>query len=134
MIYHRMADHRMKSHTLLIVGVFVLVFGTVSQAEIKIIVEHNSNEDATSAFHFKNIPAPSRFDAATQAAFSIVDGERDANGGDVGKLHDGRVPTDDDQPSGNFFFKAGIEVRRIVVDMGGSIGIRQGNMHSLRPL
>jgi len=85
----------MKSQTLLIVGVFVLVFGIVSQAEIKIIVEHNSNEDATSGFHFKNIPAPSRFDAATQAAFSIVDGEQDANGGNVEKLHDGRVPTED---------------------------------------
>jgi len=85
----------MKSHTLLIVGVFVLVFGIVSQAEIKIIVEHNSNEDATSAFHFKNIPASSRFDAASSAAFSIVDGEKDSNGGDVEKLHDGRVPTED---------------------------------------
>ena len=85
----------MKSHTLLIVGIFVLVFGMVSQAEIKIIVEHNSNEDATSAFHFKNTPAPSRFDAATQAVFSIVDGERDANGSDVANLHDGRVPTED---------------------------------------
>src|SRR5437660_8297427 len=95
MIYHRMAEHRMKSHTLLIVGIFVLVFGMVSQAEIKIIVEHNSNEDATSAFHFKNIPAPSRFDAANQAAFSIVDGEKDAKGGDVDRLHDGRVLTED---------------------------------------
>ena len=85
----------MKCHTLLIVRVFVLVFGMVSQAEIKIIVEHNSNEDATSTFQFKNIPAPSGFDAANQAAFSIVDGERDANDGDGDKLHDGRVPTED---------------------------------------
>src|SRR5687767_6101323 len=71
-------------------------------AEIKVVAERNESGDAS--FKFKTVPAPSRGDAATKAKFTIVDGERDSNGGDLAQLHDGRVPSEDDQPARNFFF------------------------------
>ena len=95
----------MKLCTVSIVGVATILLLTVaSQAEIKTLVEHSGS--ASAAFQFKNVPAPSQNDAAAKAMFTLVDGRRDANGGDLAQLHDGKVPTEDDQPAENFFFAA----------------------------
>src|SRR5580704_17827569 len=77
---------------------------TAARAEITVVTGHNSGEDATSAFHFRHVPSPAKTGAARK--FTIVDGEMDGNGGDVEKLNDGRVPTEEDQPEENFFFNA----------------------------
>jgi len=112
----------MKSHTLVFAGASV-VFGMVSLAEVKIVADRSENP--TASFKFKNVPAPSKNDAATKARFTIVDGMEDNNGGTIDRLHDGRVPTEDDQPSENFFFQAGTDGGRILVDLGGAIDIQQ---------
>lgn len=143
----------MKFKTLLIVGTSALMFGsgcrsrppavastdpkpavtpaerksTVTLADIKVVAEHN--ETAT-GFKFKNVPAPSRGDAATKAKFTIVDGERDSNGGDLAQLHDGRVPSEDDQPARNFFFGQGADGGRLQIDLGTNITIKQVNTYS----
>src|SRR5438046_2868708 len=96
-----------------------------ARAEVKILVEHNPNEAATSAFKLKKVPAMSKQNATSDAKFSIVDGERDENGGDVDKLHDGKLPTEEDQPAENFFFNAGTEGGRLAVDLGREIEIKQ---------
>jgi len=111
----------------------MLLFATVAPAEITVVVAHNRNEDATPEFKFKNIPRPAKNDAATTAAFTLVDGRRDPNGGDVAVLHDGRVPTEEDAPSDNFFFRAGTDGGRLLLDLGAAIEIKQVNTYSWHP-
>ena len=111
----------------------VLVSATRVLADPGVVVEHNGNDQATAAFKFKNIPSPARTDAATKAKFTIVDGERDENGGDLDKLHDGTLPTDADEPGANFFFNAGTDGGRILVDLGRTIEVRQVNTYSWHP-
>src|SRR5207247_9089805 len=104
----------MKSYTIVIIVASVLALGTTSRAEIKIVADHNSNESATRNFKFKNVPSPVRSDAAALVKFTIVDGEKDANGGAIDKLNDGRVRGRDDQPSQNFFLSAGTTGGRLL--------------------
>jgi hypothetical protein len=121
----------MRSCTTFVVGAsIVLVFAMVSHAEIKTIAESNGNDTATPDFKFKNVPPPSRNDAATTAKFTIVDGRSDPNGGNVETLRDGRVPADEDQPSENFFFGAGTEGGRLLVDLGAIAEVRSVNTYS----
>jgi len=121
----------MKLCTVSIVGVSaILLLTAASQAEIQTIVERSG---ASAAFPFKNVPAPSQNDAAAKATFTLVDGRRDSNGGDLAKLHDGKVPTEDDQPAENFFFAAGANGGRILVDLGSTIDIKQVNTYSWHP-
>jgi hypothetical protein len=108
-----------------------LVFAAVSRAEIRIVTDRN--EYATPDFKFKTVPSPSQSDAATKAKFTIVAGRRDSNGGDLDRLHDGKIPIDEDQPSENFFFAAGSDGGRLLVDLGGSIDLKQVNTYSWHP-
>ncbi len=121
----------MKSRTLFIIAASVLAFAFASRAEVKVAVAHNDN--AAAGFKFVNVPPPTRSDAATLAQFVIVDGEKDPNGGDVAVLHDGRFPTEEDQPSENFFFKANSDGGRLLVDLGTAIEIKQINTYSWHP-
>ena len=124
----------MKFRTIFMVAASpVLMFAMVSHAEIKTVADHNRNEQATSEFKFKSVPSPSQSDAATKAKFTVVDGRRDANGGDVDKLHDGKVPTEEDQPSENFFFNAGTEGGRLLIDLGNTIAVKQVSTYSWHP-
>jgi len=116
-----------------IAALSVLMFAMACQAEVKTVTGHNSNESATFDFKFKNAPQPSRSDAATKATFTIVDGRRDRNGGNLDKLNDGKVPTEEDEPSENFFFNAGTDGGRVLIDLGAAIVIRQVNTYSWHP-
>ena len=121
----------MKPHSVILGAAFVLLVGLTARAEIKVTVDHNAT--GSPAFKFKNVPAPSKTDAATKAKFSIVDGERDENGGDLDKLHDGKLPTEEDQPEENFFFNAGTAGGRLSVDLGAPVEIMQVNTYSWHP-
>src|SRR5689334_14873092 len=83
----------------------------------------------SAAFKFKNVPSPSSTDLATKARFAIVDGVRYANGGDLDKLHDGKLPSGEDQPSENFFFDAGTAGGRLLIDFGSAVAISQVNTY-----
>jgi hypothetical protein len=124
----------MKSRVIFIFVVStVLMFVMASHAEVKTVVDHNRNENATPDFKFRNVPSPSKSDAATKAKFTIVDGRRDRNGGSVDKLADGKIPDEQDQPSENFFFNAGTDGGRLLVDLGRTIDIKQVNTYSCHP-
>lgn len=110
-----------------------LLVGFAARAEIKVTVDHNANEQATPQFKFKNVPSPSTNDVATHARFIVVDGSIDDNSGEPGKLHDGKLPTEEDEPEENFFFDAGTEGGRLLVDLGSPIEIRQVNTYSWHP-
>jgi hypothetical protein len=111
----------------------LLLATAVSRAEVKVLVDHNDNEHTSAAFKFKQVPSPSATDAATKARFSIVDGQKDDNGGDLDKLHDGKLPTEQDQPAENFFFDAGTEGGRLLVDLGAITAVKQINTYSWHP-
>ena len=124
----------MKSHTVLITAITaVLMSAAVSRAEIKTVIGHHRNQNAAPEFKFTDVPRPSQSDAAAKATFTIIDGQRDRNGGDVDKLHDGKIPTEDDQPAQNFFFGTGIDGGRILVDLNAVIAIAQVNTYSWHP-
>ena len=111
----------------------VLMFVATCNAAIEIVTDHNGIESATFDFKFRNAPQPSCNDAAAKATFTIIQGRRDRNGGNLNKLNDGKVPTEDDQPSENFFFNAGTEGGRLLVDLGDSIKLKQVNTYSWHP-
>jgi len=123
----------MRSRIWAIGASLVLQTALVSLGEVKVVVDHNDNDQATSDFKFKNVPSPSKTDAAAKAKFSIINGERDDNGGGLDKLHDGAVPTEADQPGENFFFNAGTPGGRIGIDFGTAIEIKQINTYSWHP-
>src|ERR1700722_14799915 len=106
-----------------------LISVAASLGDIKITGDRNENESATADFKFKSVPSPSRNDAASAAKFTIVDGEQDRAGGDVKRLNDGKVPDEGDQPEANFFFNAGTDGGRILVDLNGAIDIKQVNTY-----
>ena len=108
----------------------MLTFNPVCIAEIKVVAERSAEEIPAARFKFKNVPPPAKSDAATKATFTIAEGSRDENGGDLASLHDGRVPSDEDQPAESFFFRQGSDGGRIQIDLGSSIPIKQINTFS----
>lgn len=124
----------MKRHTTFIAGLAAILMSvSISHAEIKTGVAHHRSQDAQADFKFADVPGPSQSDAAGKATFTVVDGQRDGNGGDTVKLNDGRVPTEDDQPAENFFFTAGTDGGRILVDLGRLTSVKQVNTYSWHP-
>jgi hypothetical protein len=99
-------------------------------AKPTVIVEVNRGEQATGDFKFEKIPAPASADAASIAKFAIVTGRRDGNGGALRVLQDGKLPESADAPQENFFFAAGSEGGRLLVDLGRETPIRRINAYS----
>jgi hypothetical protein len=107
-----------------------LAVAAIARAETKIAVNHNDADHATAAFTFKDVPTPAKTSAASSAKFTIVDGVRDDNGAEIDALHDGKLPAESDEPEANFFFDAGTEGGRILVDLGHVITIKEFNTYS----
>jgi hypothetical protein len=114
----------------LLLGLTVFVLGASLRAETQVIVERNERGDATAAFRFANVPAPSQTDAAVNARFSIASGRADLNSGDVETLNDGAAPTNEDEPDANFFFDAGTDGGRLLLDLGEAAHVTQVNTYS----
>ena len=121
----------MKKHIIIASTALVLVAAVSARAEIKVTADRNA--EGTPKFKFEHVPLPSKTDAAAKAKFTIVDGEQDENGGSVEKLNDGGVPSEADEPAQNFFFNAGTEGGRLVVDLGSVIEIKRVNTYSWHP-
>jgi hypothetical protein len=126
-------NHAMSTPMLPWMGTIILAGNLALAAEFRIITERVPGGSATAAFRFSNVPTPSTNDAATQATFTVVDGRPDPNSGDVRVLHAGRVPTHEDQPAESFFFAPGTDGGRLLLDLGGSVAIRQVNSYSWHP-
>jgi hypothetical protein len=108
-------------------GLLGLLIGRNAVAEVRAVVEHSTDG---SGFVFPTVPPPARDDAATGAEFRLLDGDRDSNGGTLDVLHDGKLPTDEDQPGQNFFFRAGTAGGRIRVDLGSVRSVKKVNTYS----
>lgn len=111
-------------------GVVVCIFSRLAPAESRVAVERVPAEETGAEFRSARGPGPSRNDAAASAVFRIAGGERDRNSGALEKLHDGRVPGDEDQPAENFFFASGAEGGRVLVDLGHPVRVGQVNSYS----
>lgn len=105
-----------------------LSFAPFASAEVKVTSERIDAGEARASFKFPTVPVPRREDAAAKAVFTLVDGGRDANGGDLSVLHDGKLPRGEDEPAANFFFNS--KGGRLLVDLGSVIEVRQVNTYS----
>jgi len=118
---------------LILAALIVLCLRLAARAEVKVVIERNRDADATAGFKFKNVPAPVRNDAASKATFTLVDGLRDDEGGNLKVLHDGKVPSEENQPGRNFFFDQGEDGGRLAIDLGKVIEVKQVNTYSWHP-
>lgn len=100
---------------------------------IKVLVDHNGGAAATEHFKFENVASPTRDDAASKATVTIVAGALDANSASAAALNDGALPTDEDQPANNVFFKAGGWGGRLRFDLGDPIDIAEIRSYSWHP-
>jgi len=116
-----------------IIPLVLLSMALRASAQVKVTVDHNTGSNATPDFKFKNVPSPAKDDAATQAKLKLVVGAKDDNGADLSALTDGLLPTEQDQPAANFFFNAGSDGGRFLMDLGAAIEIAQVNSYSWHP-
>ena len=113
------------------VGACILLMATAAvSAEVKIDVGHNDVDHESAIFKFKEVPSPAKTKASTTAKIEIVDGVKDENSGGVEVLNDGKLPSEQDEPASNFFFNAGTEGGRILIDLGSLIRVKQVNTYS----
>ena len=111
----------------------ILFYASVLSAEMRIVAERNEGAEGTAAFMFKTVPPPSKTDAASRARFSLVSGRADPHGGDPAVLTDGSVPLNADHPQANFFFDAGTDGGRLMLDLGTATEVLQVNTYSWHP-
>ena len=100
---------------------------------ISVIIGFNPNSAVNRDFKFKNVPSPAADDAAAKAKLTLIDGNLDAGSAELSALIDGRLPTDEDEPAANVFFRAGSSGGRFRLDLGAAINIAQVNSYSWHP-
>ena len=99
----------------------------------KIVIDHNSGSEANGSFKFKNVPPPAKDDLGAKAKLKLVDGAMDPNGADLSALTDGLLPSEEDQPSANFFFDERTDGGRFRMDLGSAVELSQINTYSWHP-
>ena len=104
-----------------------------ANAQGNITVDRNIGEAARAEFKFERVPSPSASDAASHADVVLVAGAIDAASGGLAALNDGRLPSEEDQPQSNLFFKAGAWGGRVRFDFGHLIGIAAIDSYSWHP-
>ena len=97
------------------------------------VFDHNSNSSANREFKFNRIASPSKDDAATHAKLTLIDGELDGGSAELAALTDGQLPSDEDEPGSNVYFRAGSSGGRFRMDFGSPIKIAQVNTYSWHP-
>jgi hypothetical protein len=117
----------MHFHRVWLAGALLLSAALAGRGEVTVAMER-SPDGADLAY--KTVPAPRLNDAAATAAFTLVAGGGDPNAGPLAVLHDGRLPTEEDQPAENFFFRAGTDGGRLRIDLGSLVTVQQVNTYS----
>lgn len=91
--------------------------------------EHVLN--ATASTPYREAPPPSAKDAATNADFTLVDGAVAPGAPNpLPCLHDGEMPSNDDERDANFRLAIGTGERRVKIDLRRPIRISQINSYS----
>jgi len=107
-----------------------LALALSAQAEVKVVTKRIDAARGAANFAIPGVPSPHGDDLAAKAALTLVDGERDANGGDLDRLTDGQLPKTSDDPSANFFFAQGSDGGRLLLDLGDIKELKQINTYS----
>lgn len=105
----------------------------ISFWDSRVTFERNSNSAATREFKFKSIASPVKDDAAANAKLTLIDGELDQGSAGLAALVDGRLPSDEDEPGSNVYFRAGSSGGRFRMDFTTLIDIAQVNTYSWHP-
>ncbi|HJY29760.1 MAG TPA: hypothetical protein VJ306_17150 [Pyrinomonadaceae bacterium] len=105
----------------------------ISFWDSRVTFERNPNNTATREFKFKNIASPAKDDAAAKAKLTLIDGELDQGSAELAALVDGRLPSDEDEPGSNVYFRAGSSGGRFRMDLTTPIDIAQVNTYSWHP-
>jgi len=101
--------------------------------DVTALFDRNVGVAVNSEFRFKNVPSPVKDDAASTAKLTLIDGDLDAGSADLSALVDGRLPTGEDEPAANVFFRAGSSGGRFRLDLNAPIDIAQVNTYSWHP-
>ena len=117
----------MKHVIAIVVAGFFSLSASITVAEVRVAFEQI---DAGTGFVFEKIESPATNDAGTQAAWKLVDGERDQNGAGLMAVHDGKIPLGDDDPRSSFFFRAGSDGGRILADLGKVTSVKRISTYS----
>src|SRR4026207_678036 len=112
------------------VAMLLLILITLSLLDAKVTFDHNHHAAATPAFRFKNISSPVKDDAAANAKVTMIDGDLDQGSASLSALTDGRLPSDEDDPGSNVFFRAGSSGGRFRMDFTTPIEISSINSYS----
>lgn len=124
----------MKSSSFLLQPILLLLLSALAaSAEPKVTIAQNENDKTSAQFKFTSVPSPVKNDAASEAVFTLLSGARDGNGADLGVLHDGKLPAEEDQPKMNFFLGVGTNAGRLKIDLGKVISVKQVNTYSWHP-
>lgn len=107
---------------------FSLLAASIASAQIQV-----TTNVANSGFEFADVPLPAFNDAATNARFDLVAGRMDPNSRGLDALHDGRLPSKEDQPNENFFLSAGSKRGLIQIDLGQTVSVKQVTSYSWHP-
>ena len=99
---------------------------------VHVMIDHNVGTEATPQFQFQHVPSPVKDDAGAHAKLAVVVGDPEG-GADLTALTDGALPTAEDQPSANFFFAAGTDGGRVLMDLGAVIDVTAVNTYSWHP-
>ena len=118
-----------QTQSLLILTLALLVMAFDAKVEI----DHNANRVANRNFKFTNLPSPRKDDAAAKATLTLIDGPVDAGSGDLHVLIDGQLPTNEDDPGANLFFRANSMGGRFRMDLGSALNITQIISYSWHP-
>lgn len=111
----------------------LLILITLSLLDAKVTFDHNHHDAATHEFRFKNIASPVKDDAAANAKLTLIDGDLDQGSASLAALTDGRLPSDEDDPGTNVFFRAGGSGGRFRMDFTTPIEISRVNSYSWHP-
>lgn len=105
-----------------------LAFASAVHAEVTVTAERARSDEG---FTFKAVPFPAIDDAAATATFKVIGGSADGNAQKgLAVLNDGKLPSGDDDPSGNFFFSPDSEKGRLLIDLGKVIDIKTVDTYS----
>jgi len=118
--------------TVLLLFAFFVV-STATFLDPKVEVEHNPNRTASRNFKFNSIASPRKDDAAAKAILTLIDGPIDGGSGELTALIDGLVPTNEDDPGANVYFRAGSMGGRFRMDFGSPLDISQVVSYSWHP-
>ena len=107
--------------------------GAISNAAAQVTVTIDHNPVGTGKFNFSRVPTPVKDDAAADAKWLLLVGELDSNAVGFAALSDGLLPTNQDQPTANFFSRAGSSGGRFRLDLGKLVEVAQVNSYSWHP-